>query len=136
VKATDECTKSIQWLRNILEDLDLLPPRLTPIFNDHQAAVIWSNSSSTKGKQHYKVRENAVQEAINEYQEVSIQHIGGKVNPVDLLTKEHKSDEMFHNLHDSFMSCRSSGGCWHDGTLCMRARHSRVTFSPESDQPV
>jgi hypothetical protein len=49
VKATDECTKSIQWLRNILKDLDLLPPCPMPIFNDNQAAVIWSNSSSTKG---------------------------------------------------------------------------------------
>jgi len=136
VKATDDCTKSVQWLRNILEDLDLLPPRPTPIFNDNQAAVIWSNSSSTKGMHHYNVRENAVREAINEYKEVTVQHIGGKVNPADLFTKEHKSDETFRNLRDSFMSRRSSGGCWYDRTPCTRASHSRVTFSPESDRPV
>jgi hypothetical protein len=110
VKATDDCMKSVQWLLNILEDLNLLPPRPMPIFNDNQAAVIWSNSSSTKGMRHYNVRENAVHEAINEYKEVTIQHIGGKVNPADLFTKEHKSDETFHNLRDSFMSRRSSGG--------------------------
>jgi hypothetical protein len=85
---------------------------------------------------HYNVRENAVREAINEYKEVTVQHIGGKVNPADLFTKEHKSDETFRNLRDSFMSRRSSGGCWYDRTPCTRASHSRVTFSPESDRPV
>jgi hypothetical protein len=136
VKATDDCTKSVQWLRHILSDLDLLPPCPTPIYNDNQAAVIWSNSSSTKGMRHYNIRENAVREAINEYHEVSVHHIGGKVNPADLLTKEHKSDEIFRTLRDAFMSRRSSGGCWRPGTPGTRASHSRYVSSPESDGPV
>jgi hypothetical protein len=91
----------------------------------------WSNSSSTKGMRHYNVRKNAVREAINEYKEVSVQHVGVKVNLADLFTKEHKSDEIFRNLRASFMSRRSSGGCWYDSTPCTRAHHSRVTFSPD-----
>jgi hypothetical protein len=138
VKATDECTKSVQWLRNVLEDLDLLPSLPSPIFNDNQAAIIWSNSTSTKGMRHYNIRENVVREAINEYNEVSVHHVGGKTNPADLLTKEHKSSEIFRSLRDSFMSRRSSGGCWHSSTDCTRTSQSgqsRDVASPELSVP-
>jgi hypothetical protein len=57
------------------------------IYNDNQAAVIWCNSYSTKGMCHYNVRENCVQEAINEFNEVAVHHIGGKINPADIMTK-------------------------------------------------
>ena len=87
VKATDECTRSVQWLRNILSDLNLRPPTPTPIYNDNQAAVLWSKTSSTKGMRHYNIRENAIREAIHEFKEITVLHIGGKVNPSDLLTK-------------------------------------------------
>ena len=112
VKATDECTKSVQWLRNVLGDLNLCPTTPTPIYNDNQAAVLWSNTFSTKGMRHYNIRENAVREAVHEFNEISVSHIGGKMNPSDILTKEHKSEEVFWLLRDSFMSRRSSGGCW------------------------
>jgi hypothetical protein len=132
VKAMDDCTKSVQWLRNILADLNLLPPYRTPIFNDNQAAVIWSNLFSTKGMHHYNVRENAVHEAISEHNEVSVHHIGGKVNPADLFTKEHKSDEIFRNLRDSFMSLCSSGGCWYSCMPCLREQATPVSHSVPS----
>jgi hypothetical protein len=121
VKATDECTRSVQWLRNVLTDLDLCPTDPTPIYNDNQAAVLWSKTSSTKGMRHYNIRENAVREALHEHNEITVLHIGGKVNPADILTKEHKSDEIFQSLRDSFMSRRSSGGCWRDCTVCTRS---------------
>jgi Reverse transcriptase (RNA-dependent DNA polymerase) len=111
VKATDECTKSVQWLRHVLSDLSLLDSRPTTIFNDNMAAVNWSNTTSHKAMRHVNIRENAIREAIHEFQEISVLHIGGKVNPADLFTKEHKSDEIFRSIRDSFMSRRSSGGC-------------------------
>jgi hypothetical protein len=111
IKATDECTKSVQWLRNVLSDLSLLKEDPTTIYNDNMAAVNWSNSTSHKAMRHVNIRENSIREAIHEHKEITVQHIGGKVNPSDLFTKEHKSDETFRNIRDSFMSRRSSGGC-------------------------
>jgi hypothetical protein len=111
IKATDECVKSVQWLRNVLNDLQLLHEGPTPIYNDNMAAVNWSNTTSQKGMRWVNIRENSIREAIHEYHEITVQHIGGKVNPADLFTKEHKSDDCFRALRDSFMSRRSSGGC-------------------------
>jgi hypothetical protein len=85
---------------------------------------------------HYNVRENAVHEAINEHNEVSVHHIGGKVNPADLFTKEHKSDEIFRNLRDSSCLVARWGGAGTVVCLVYEDKHSRVTFSPESRQPV
>jgi hypothetical protein len=114
VKTTDEGVKSSQWIRNVLSDLGLLPPNTpTPIYNDNQAAVLWCNTTSQKGMRHYNIRENAIREAVHEYGEVAILHITGKTNPADIFTKEHKSSDVFRAVRDSFMSRRSSGGCWH-----------------------
>ena len=132
VKATDECTRSVQWLRNVLTDLDLCPADPTPIYNDNQVAVLWSKTSSTKGMRHYNIRENAVREALHKYNEITVLHIGGKVNPADILTKEHKSDEIFRSLRDSFMSRRSSGGCWRACTVCTRSSTMGATSSTSS----
>jgi hypothetical protein len=111
VKATDECTKSVQWLRNVLDDLSILDDTPTPIFNDNMAAVNWSNNTSHKAMRHVNIRESAIREAVHDFKEITVQHIGGKINPSDLFTKEHKSDEIFRGIRDSFMSRRSSGGC-------------------------
>lgn len=110
VKTTDECTKSVQWLRNVLDDLNLLPSGPTTIYNDNMAAVQWSNSTSTKGMRHVNIRENAVREAIQEFNEVEVLHIDGKVNISDILTKEHKSADTYLSIRDSFMSRRLHGG--------------------------
>ena len=133
MKATDECTKNVQWMQNLLDDLDLLPPTLTFIYNDNQAAIIWCKTSSTKGMHHYNICENAVQEAINEHKEVSVHHVRGKTNPADLLTKEHKSPNVFQSLWDSFMSCCLFGGCLHihSSTLGMRMSHEYITDDHE-----
>jgi hypothetical protein len=104
VKATDECTKSVQWIHHVLSDLNLLDQDPTPIYNDNMAAVMWSNSTSNKAMRHVNIRENAVRKAVHEHKEVTIQHIGNKVNPSDLFTKEHKSDEIYRSIWDSFMS--------------------------------
>jgi hypothetical protein len=62
------------------------------------AAVNWSNTTSHKAMRHVNIRENAIREAIHEFHEISVLHIGGKVNPADLFTKEHKSNEIFCSL--------------------------------------
>jgi hypothetical protein len=48
VKATDECTKSVQWIHHVLPDLNLLNQDPTPIYNDNMTGVMWSNSTSNK----------------------------------------------------------------------------------------
>jgi hypothetical protein len=111
VKATGECTKSVQWISHVLSDLNFLDQDPTPIYNDNMvAAVMWSNSTSNKAMQHVNIRENAVCEAVHEHKEVTIQHICSKVNPSNIFTKEHKSNEIYRSIRDSFMSRRSSGG--------------------------
>jgi hypothetical protein len=112
IKATDRCTKSVLHIRLILEDLlqaDILSP--TPMFNDNQACVDWSNSTTTKGLKHLNQRENAIRESIIEH-EITLDHIAGKINPSDLFTKELRDTSHFIFLRDSFMSRREDGGCW------------------------
>jgi len=99
VKATDECTKSVQMFRNVLADLNLINlSQPTAIYNDNKGAVNWSNSSSTKGMRHVNIRENAVREAIHVFHEISVSHIPGLCNPSDIFTKEFKSDAIFRSL--------------------------------------
>jgi hypothetical protein len=106
VKATEECTKSVQWLRNVLDDLSLLSDTPTPIFNDYLAAVNWSNNTSHKAMRHVNIRESAIREAVHDLKQITVQHIGGKINPFDLFTKEHKSDEIFRGIRDSLLQSR------------------------------
>jgi hypothetical protein len=96
----------------VLSNLSVLGTNPMPIFNDNMAAVNWSNSTSHKAMRHVNIRENVVrEESIQEFHEITVKHISGKTNPADIFTKEHKSDEIFRSLRDSFMSRRSSGGC-------------------------
>ena len=123
VKATDECTKSVQMFRNILGDLNLINlSQATAIYNDNQGSVNWSNSSSTKGMRHVNIRENAIREAIHEFKEISVSHIPGQCNPSDIFTKEFKSDVIFRSLRglllfspiyvlSNFDVPRLDGGC-------------------------
>jgi hypothetical protein len=123
VKATDECTKSVQMFRNILGDLNLINlSQATAIYNDNKGAVNWSNTTSTKGMRHVNIRENAVREAIHEFKEVSVSHIPGSCNPSDIFTKEFKSDAIFRSLRglllfspnhilSNFDVPRLDGGC-------------------------
>ena len=108
VKATDECTKSVQWFRNVLDDLSLLPPAPTKIWNDNQGAVNWANTTSHKAMRHVNIRESCVREAIHVFKEVQVDHIEGKRNMADIFTKEHKSDETFLDIRDCLMSRRGS----------------------------
>ena len=92
IYATDECTKFLQYIRHILEELNLahkLMPNPTTIYNDNAACVAWSHSMSTKGLRHIQIRENAVREEVQNGN-IVIRHIAGKLNCSDLFTKEDK----------------------------------------------
>jgi len=100
IKATDECTKNVWCIRNILGDLSLLNINTpTTIYNDNHGAVDWANTTSNKNMQHFNIQENSACESIHEFNEVWVEHIKGILNhPSDLFTKEFKSDEVFHLL--------------------------------------
>ena len=108
IYATDECTKNILHIRNILEDLHLLStfcPQSTPIYNDNNACVLWSSNMTTKGLRHIQIRENAVRESIQN-KTIGVHHIAGSINISDLFTKEDKYTKHFISLRDVIMSDR------------------------------
>jgi hypothetical protein len=66
----------------------------------------WAN----RKMRHMNICKMAVRESQIEG-EVHVNHIEGKLNPLDLLTKEHKSGETFIQLCNLVVPCRSDGGC-------------------------
>ena len=67
----------------------------TVVYNDNSACVQWAVSLTSKGLRHIQIRENAVCEGVqNKF--VTIKHIEGKKNPLDIFTKEDK--EVTHFL--------------------------------------
>ena len=110
IYATDECTKVLQYLRNILDELGLtdeVMPGPTTIYNDNAACVAWSHSLSTKGLRHIQIRENAVREEVQAGR-ILVKHIAGILNISDLFTKEDKDVQHFlrivHYILDSVSS--------------------------------
>ena len=108
--------------RHVLGELGLINlTQATAIYNDNKGAVDWSNSSSTKGMRHVNIRENAIREAIHEFNEITVSHIPGQSNPADIFTKEFKSDVTFRALRGLLLSYpsflhitkvpRLDGGC-------------------------
>ena len=97
IYATDECTKFIQHLRHILEELGLadeIMPGPTTIYNDNAACVAWSHSLSTKGLRHIQIRENAVRESVQSGH-IEVKHIAGILNISDIFTKEDKDTQHY-----------------------------------------
>ena len=145
IKATDECVKSVQQFRHLLDELGLLNSSTsTPIFNDNRGAVDWSQTCSTKGLRHLNIRENCVRESI-QFNEVSVSHIAGVTNPADLFSKEFKSDVVFRSLRglllfypSSLPSCdgvpRLDGG--YQSSELVQESHARDTDTDLSVTPV
>ena len=100
IYATDECTKCIQILRHLRSDLSLPSATSTvPIYNDNQACVIWSHSSTSKGLRHIQIKENVVRENVAN-KTISISHVEGKVNIADIFTKEDKDLNHFLSIRN------------------------------------
>jgi hypothetical protein len=93
---------------HVLSDLCLLDStNPTNVYNDNHGSIDWPNSFSTKGMRHVNIHENAIREA-HQHIEVSILHIPGTANPVDLFIKEFKSDCTFRHLRDLALFYSSS----------------------------
>ena len=103
IGAVDDCTKSLQHIRNILEDLNLFhhfAQGPITVYNDNSATVQWSHNMTTKGLRYIQIRENAVREQVqNKF--IEVKHIGGDHNPSDIFTKEDK--DISH-----YLLCRNS----------------------------
>jgi hypothetical protein len=59
----------------------------TPLFNDNKACVKWCHNMTAKGNRHIELKENAVQEWVED-RTLTVSHVEGKYNPSNILTKE------------------------------------------------
>ena len=101
IYATDQCVRDILHLRNIIYDLNIHKELLhekVPVYNDNMACVKWSKNTTTKGLRYLQIRENAVRENAHI---IEVQHIGGKINPADIFTKEDKDQSHFMKIRDT-----------------------------------
>ena len=106
IYATDECTKTILQLHHIIQDLGLrsdLTQLPTKIFNDNMACIQWSRNKTSRNIRHIQIKENAVRESVQN-KEIQVCHIGGKINPADIFTKEDKDTSHFVLLRDIVLS--------------------------------
>jgi hypothetical protein len=111
IYATNECVKFLLELVQILEFLgvkDILVPETNTIYNDNCACVEWSKKVTTKGLRHIQMHENRIRENIAS-KFIRVCHIDGKINLVDIFTKEMKDTAHFLEIHDLFM-CSSLTG--------------------------
>ena len=92
IGAIDECTNTLLYIRNLLEDLKLchlFTDGSIPIYNDNQSVIQWSYNMTQKATRYIQIRENAVREEVQSGF-ILPKHIAGKHNLADLFTKELK----------------------------------------------
>ena len=107
IGAVDECTKVLQQLINVLKDLNLYDNVINhqplQIYNDNSATVQWSHNMTTKGLRYIQIRENAVRENV-QANVIDVHHIGGKLNPSDIFTKEDRDVDHFQKCANALCS--------------------------------
>jgi hypothetical protein len=81
----------------------------TPVYNDNQGCIDWSKSTSIKNLRHFKIRENAVREAVQQ-KENDLKHHPGIHNPADMFTEEHKDKSHFDALQECLVVYHVGGG--------------------------
>jgi hypothetical protein len=105
IYATNECVKFLLELSQLLDFFGVhnhFMPTTNVVFNDNQACVNWSKSSTSKGLRHIQMQENHVRENIAS-KFVTVQHVNGKINLADLFMKEMKDTNHFVELRDLMM---------------------------------
>jgi hypothetical protein len=110
IYATDECTKCLQHLNQIVDGLNLteeIMPAPTIIYNDNSACVSWSGNLTTKGLRHIQIRENAIRESV-ENNFIIVKHIEGRLNLADMFTKEDKDAKHFIEIRDIILTDKST----------------------------
>ena len=137
IKSMDLVTKEAQRLQYLMEELRLPDTqRAIPVYNDNRGAVDWSSTGAiTKRLRHLNTRHVAIRDAIKA-QEVSVFHIPGKVNPADLLTKEHRDTGHFQELRDILVPAEPGVGGVGNGTDTEIARcGSATSYKPAHPVP-
>jgi hypothetical protein len=99
IYATNEGTKSVMTVRNLMEDFELPESRLpTIVWNDNQGCVDWTKGVSVSKKlRHLNMRELSVR-LWQRLGLVDVRHIAGKTNIADIFTKEIKDTQHFRNM--------------------------------------
>ena len=77
----------------------LMPGKPINVYNNNNACVCWSKSTTTKRLRHITIRENAVQESVDE-KIIQVLHVSGETNLADMFTKEMKDTSQFISLRD------------------------------------
>ena len=106
IGSVDDCTKALQHICNILQDLkvfELFTNGPIPIHNDNSACVQWSHNMTTKGLRYIQMRENAVREQVQKGF-IEVKHIAGNQNTADIYTKEDKDVTHFLQCADTLVS--------------------------------
>jgi len=108
IMATSECMKMLMSIKLRAQDLGILhASEITSLYNDNQACVNWSASSTTKGVKHLNLRENHVRER-HQDGTATVLHIPGVINPSDIFTKEMKDGAHFRRLRDCMMVSKNA----------------------------
>ena len=85
--ATVYTAKAVKHLHSVLNDLGLLSPKATIIYEDNKAAIDMINESKPTARScHIDVQHFAIQEWRN-HGEIEMRHIPGVINPADDKTK-------------------------------------------------
>jgi hypothetical protein len=80
-------------------------PTTNIIYNDNNACVQWSKSTTTKVLHHIQMKENRVcKNIVSKF--VTVQPVDSKINLADIFTKEMKDTTHFVKLRDMFMKPR------------------------------
>jgi hypothetical protein len=78
----------------------------TPLYNNNNVCVKWCHNMTTKGNQHIENRENVTREWVADGT-ISVTHISGKCNILDISTKEMQDSANFCH-HCILFMCQSS----------------------------
>lgn len=99
IHATDECCKLTQGLHLIMNDLELFDVNSpTEVYNDNHRCVDWTKRLANCKMRLMNIREMACHKVQLDGKINVNHHIEGKLNPSDLLNKEHKTGETFIQL--------------------------------------
>ena len=79
-----------------------MSPPIT-IYNDNNACICWSKNTTTKGLRHIQIRDNAVRESVQSGF-IEVKHIEGRLNLLDMFTKEDKNVSHFLDIRDTTMT--------------------------------
>jgi len=109
IRATNATSKKVLDFRHLCTSMceagHSLPDATQPtlLYNDNDACVKWSHNMTSKAARHIKLRENSVREWVKN-KSLAVKHVSGKINPLDIFTKEMRGGTHFWHQRDSFMS--------------------------------